>query len=1812
MRRTVPSQVLRRAAVLGVVLCALPITFGACSSTPPAPPSDDDTLASVKWNPTFEPDYVNVNPLPGVEPATKEQTDNAIVKDDALEFPASEASVKEWQPGKIVVAGPGEGGSLNVFGYARRVVEVTEQDGKIIVKTERLGLQDILEGEFQVRGDNDGVPIDLDKLDKEWAAENLYPTFDEVFIPRDDDGEPLVALRDDPAFDEEVDIEGAPPGSGVCCGLKKVGKAIGGAAKAVASATATGVKAAANTVTNVVAAVTPTDFNGSVNLDSNIGWPETNTPLFTNMEFKKTIKRKNVGIELFIKGDASVKSRLTLNPGFQLGARIPNPINKNAPPFKTWMNIDSRVETRLGFKVNLEAGVRAVEIDGRKLTKGTKEFIERVDNTVNTAQEVYSATRESLTGDKDLKPEATFTKVLWISKPKLKTFMAGPVPVVLTSTLQVNLVCGFEAKASLSANLEWGNTTTFKFRAEYESGKGVTATAPAMERVATRSVEVLGGGQIVAHCGLVPRVNAFVYDTAGFYTGVRGSLVASAGFESKCQATTTKPKGELELKLTANVGIQLGARLQVPGSSAAGKNGSDLGIETPPFEPYNKEWELYSKKWEFPNGGLGYCTPLCQNGRLDVDEAKETDVDCGGGACTTCAAGKRCSKTSDCDGRATCNGGVCAVQPCFNRVRDGAESGVDCGGSCAQKCATGDSCNTGNDCTSGFCSLAKRCVANSCSDGVRSGRETGVDCGGPDCGKCGVGVITAVASDCASGFHNGMNCVATSCEDRVRSGAETDRDCGGASPCARCAVGLACAADGDCQGGLRCNAGRCERIPAPTCTDRIRNQNETDIDCGGTCPKCTTGQRCALAADCASAVCTQGVCRAPACTDGVRNGVETDIDCGGPTGGAQSCGRCTAGRACTQGADCASGVCNSGRCAGAYTVSATVSGYVNAGAPLLVLRNNGENVTVTQNGVATFSTLVAEGATYAVSVVTQPLGQTCVVGSGSGTMGSANVTNVTVTCTPNTYRLGGEVTGLVGSVTLRNAGGNETTVTQNGPFTFTNNVAFRSAIDVTVSAQPAGQTCTVTQGGTGLMPANDLTTGLVVTCASQSFSVGGNVSGLNGTVVLRNNSGNDLTRTQNGAFTFGASQPFNTSYAVTVHTQPAGQNCVVTNGTGTIGAGNVTNVAVTCTNLTYSVGGSISGLVGTLVLRNNGGNDLTRTQNGAFTFSTPVAFGSPYAVTVQTQPAGQTCSVAQGSGTMGAGNVTGVAVTCVGNPYTVGGTVSGLGGSESVVLQNNGGNNLTVSANGNFTFTQSVLSGAAYAVTVLTPPAGKTCGVTNGSGTMGAANVTNVSVACTGTGGTPPTGGFITTLDGLNIHTFTGGGTFQTFDTRTVEYLIVAGGGGGGSGDGGGGGGGGVITGTVLLPPGTYPIVVGSGGAGAGVGELGSASQNGGNSSFNGFVAIGGGRGGQEDNFTSFGPLNNGGAGGSGGGFGGANAAAASIPSSGGAGTNGQGFAGGTRATSGATVYYGMGGGGGAGGPGGNGTTANRGGDGGVGIGSNINGTLTFYGGGGGGSGRGVAGGSGGQGGGGAGGLGMNTNGENGAPNTGGGGGGGGDQASRGGNGGSGIVILRYATGGPPAPRVDCEDILEAGQSTGNGIYTIDPDGPEPTAPFEVYCDMANGGWTQVIDNDIALGYRLPTAWLAGLTTTPPNGGQWSVAQHLDFFVGPSGAHFSLRWNPSENQYVNWTQSMSPRQGRGTISDVMMVPAGQNGYGGAFQGFAYDGDQRAAFDGEPGGAYAWAIGTQNQFGAGVPKWASSSLGGAEQAQRVRLYVRRAY
>ena len=134
--------------------------------------------------------------------------------------------------------------------------------------------------------------------------------------------------------------------------------------------------------------------------------------------------------------------------------------------------------------------------------------------------------------------------------------------------------------------------------------------------------------------------------------------------------------------------------------------------------------------------------------------------------------------------------------------------------------------------------------------------------------------------------------------------------------------------------------------------------------------------------------------------------------------------------------------------------------------------------------------------------------------------------------------------------------------------------------------------------------------------------------------------------------------------------------------------------------------------------------------SGPFTFATKVATGSGYSVTVKTNPSGQTCTVASGSGTMGSANVTSVAVPDANaSSFTVGGSVSGLSGT--VVLQDNGGDDLSVTASGPFTFATKVATGAAYSVTVKTNPSGQTCTVASGSGTMGSANVTSVAVTCT-------------------------------------------------------------------------------------------------------------------------------------------------------------------------------------------------------------------------------------------------------------------------------------------------------------------------------------------------------------------------------------------------------------------------------------------------------------------------------------------------
>jgi hypothetical protein len=149
---------------------------------------------------------------------------------------------------------------------------------------------------------------------------------------------------------------------------------------------------------------------------------------------------------------------------------------------------------------------------------------------------------------------------------------------------------------------------------------------------------------------------------------------------------------------------------------------------------------------------------------------------------------------------------------------------------------------------------------------------------------------------------------------------------------------------------------------------------------------------------------------------------------------------------------------------------------------------------------------------------------------------------------------------------------------------------------------------------------------------------------------------------------------------------------------------------------------------------------VTLVADGPFMFAMPLMNGLSYSVTVQGNPVGpitQTCNVTGGSGTAASdAGPTNVAVTCTTSSFALGGTITGLAGTVELdsgvaaVWSN------FFTTNGAFSFAASdggraeIASGTAYAVTVIAASMQQICTVANGSGTVGAADVTSVAVAC--------------------------------------------------------------------------------------------------------------------------------------------------------------------------------------------------------------------------------------------------------------------------------------------------------------------------------------------------------------------------------------------------------------------------------------------------------------------------------------------------
>lgn len=167
-------------------------------------------------------------------------------------------------------------------------------------------------------------------------------------------------------------------------------------------------------------------------------------------------------------------------------------------------------------------------------------------------------------------------------------------------------------------------------------------------------------------------------------------------------------------------------------------------------------------------------------------------------------------------------------------------------------------------------------------------------------------------------------------------------------------------------------------------------------------------------------------------------------------------------------------------------VGGTISGLA-SGATVSLSNNDIFQSTVNANGAFVLPSYIVNGGAYAVKVYAQPAAQFCAVTNGSGTADIQNpaaANNVAVNCiaaVPVAGALSGLKTGS--TITLSNNGTDTLTLAATGNFTFANSVLDGGTYAVTVTAQPTGQTCTVTNGsGTALLSKPTGASNIAVTC----------------------------------------------------------------------------------------------------------------------------------------------------------------------------------------------------------------------------------------------------------------------------------------------------------------------------------------------------------------------------------------------------------------------------------------------------------------------------------------------------------------------------------------------------------------------------------------------------------------------------------------------------------------------------------------------------------------------------------------------------------
>ncbi len=349
-----------------------------------------------------------------------------------------------------------------------------------------------------------------------------------------------------------------------------------------------------------------------------------------------------------------------------------------------------------------------------------------------------------------------------------------------------------------------------------------------------------------------------------------------------------------------------------------------------------------------------------------------------------------------------------------------------------------------------------------------------------------------------------------------------------------------------------------------------------------------------------------------------------------------------------------------------YGVGGAVTGLAG---PVVLQDNAGDDLTVNSDGPFEFPTPLTDGAGYSVTIKQSPAGQTCTTANADGTIASASVTNITITCikppppghddfaradsgglgagwaamTVGGLAISGDTavgtsSGYSGDVRTGEDYGSD----QYSQIALSSQLSGGAWIGPTVRSQPGSQETYLAiyfwdEGNPKLelykgSPVNDnwgTPLGIVPVAPLPA-----------GTTLTLVAVGSQITLLENGI----------ERISVTVGTLTGGAPGLLTLGTASAAGWSGDDATTTNTTVLYGVGGAVTGLAGPVVLQDNAGDDLTVNSDGPFEFPTPLTDGAGYSVTIKQSPAGQTCTTANAGGTIASASVTNITITCTPPP----------------------------------------------------------------------------------------------------------------------------------------------------------------------------------------------------------------------------------------------------------------------------------------------------------------------------------------------------------------------------------------------------------------------------------------------------------------------------------------------------------------------------------------------------------------------------------